>query len=154
MEAYQAVLLSASVAGLIALISLFVTVRTNRSNTQKRETISLIMQFHWDKDYIDARKTFIECRENGGVVTCVTDEEKRVAVNKVLNHYEIMSIGVNSEILSEEIYKLYFRSRLVEDFKKSKGYIEHVRDQTNNEKIFEQYERLARRWASPGELPP
>ncbi|MEM9708165.1 MAG: DUF4760 domain-containing protein [Pseudomonadota bacterium] len=147
MQTYLAILLSAILTAVVAITSLIITVRTNRANTKKAQTITMLMQFHWDKDYIASRKIFQECRDGGGIMSCVTNATLRSQVAQIINHYEIMSIGVNKGILSDDIFRAYFRSRLVKDFQQSRLYIEHVRDEVGNVKIYREFEILAERWS-------
>ena len=55
------------------------------------------MQYIWDKDYIEARERFIQLRDNGGLDEAARDpaSEAGKAVGKIMNHHEIIAIGIN-----------------------------------------------------------
>ena len=140
-----AILVSALFATTAAMLSIWWTRRT----TRQRETIALILSVHWDKDYIEARNFFIEKRDsNEGLESCATDQKsddfKKVA--QILNHYEVMSVGINHGILCSKIYREWNMTRFVEDWRKSESLIASIRGRRENPRLFDQFERTAKKW--------
>ena len=43
------------------------------------------------------------------------------AINKMMNHYELLAIGVDRNILSQDVLKGFIGKRLVADWKSIKG---------------------------------
>lgn len=136
-------------SGVLGSIIATIAIVANRKTTKERETINLISNFIWDKDYIAAREIFINLRDNGGLETCRADpmSDQSKAVGKIMNHYEVLSIGMRRGILSKKIYADWQKTRFVEDWVEAKSFIEAVRRKNgNNEKIYAEFERLAKKW--------
>ncbi len=137
------IILSATSAVIISLIA----IRENRKIIKNRETIAMMQDILWDKDYIDARDIFIKARQ-AGIAQFIgqpdTDEFK--AINKIMNHYELLAIGIKRKILSEDIFKEFTKSRLVADWQESKGFVEALRLESKNDNIFCEFENLAENW--------
>ena len=57
-----------------------------------------------------AYDNFAKLRDGEGLETCCNDSESDEfrSVIKIMNHYEILSIGINNNILSEQIYSDYY----------------------------------------------
>ena len=140
-----AILFSAIMAGVYAFFSSM----WNRKTVRDRETIVLLNQTSWDKDYIQARNTFAKHRDNAnGLTKCCEDpnSEEYIAIVQFLNYYELIAIGIGHGILSASVYQSFFRTRYVKDWQKSKAFIASIRINSKNELIFIKYEELAKKW--------
>ncbi len=140
-----AILFSAFLAGIYA----FVTLMWNRKTVRDRETIVLLNQTSWDHDYIKVRNLFAKHRDNhNGLTTCCNDTETEdyKSIIQFLNYYELIAIGIQNGILSESVYQMFFLTRYVKDWQKSKAFIAQVRINSKNELIFIQFEALAKKW--------
>jgi hypothetical protein len=139
-----AVIFSAIVASIVASVTIYM----NRKTTRDRETIVLINQFSWDKDYLEAKDRFIALRDGVGLQSCCEDPNSpdARAVNKVMNHYELLSVGINRRILSSQIYADFYMTRFVKDFEASQSYIAATRERSGRKQLFVQFEALAKKW--------
>lgn len=141
----------------IALAAVWVA----RKTTRERETVALIFKFHWDNDYIRARNVFKRVRDSDtGLVACINgnnskdqkDQTDYDAVLQIMNHYEMISVGINSGILSAEIYDRYYRTRFVKDWIEAKALIAEERRVADNDRLFVEFETLAKNWAEKYEI--
>lgn len=123
----------------------------NRRTTKERETIVLIDSFLWDKDFLEAKDTFINVRDkNGGLESCNNDptSEEARAVSKIMNHYELLSVGFNTGILSGRVYARFYKTRFVKDWLAAEAYVHSKRRIEKNPKIFLEFERRAKKWGA------
>lgn len=73
-------------------------------------------------------------------------ETKRQALIEHLNMLEFISTLINDGSLDESIYKNYSKGEFIKAFKELRVFILNVRDATKNPSVYEQLERVARRW--------
>lgn len=121
----------------------------SRKTTRDRETIAIINQYVWDKDYLEAKDKFVHLRDTTGLQACCNepDSDTARAVAKVMNHYELLSIGINRGILSGKIFSDFYMTRFVRDWQAAQSYIVTVREKNgNNARIFGEFEKLAKSW--------
>lgn len=140
-----AIYISALSAGLFSVGSMY----TSRKTVRERETINLVNDTSWDADFIVARDKFAELRDShNGLVNCsndtTSDDYKKVI--QFLNYYELVAIGVRNGILSEAVFKKFFLSRYVKDWQAAKAFVEAVRTNSDNPRLYVQYEWLAKKW--------
>lgn len=142
-----AILFSALSAGLFALVAVWM----NRRTTKERETIVLINNFMWDEDFLKAKKIFIRVRDtNAGLESCTQDpdSEEARAVSQIMNHYELLSVGINTGILSSKVYARFYKTRFVKDWLEAEAYVHSKRRVEGNQKIFVDFEKLAKKWGA------
>lgn len=139
--------------------------------TRTKATFDMLMSKQWDRDYIEARQKFIAAfRENDTILNALKIELKSKGVSKgkrkktemqnsslhysvkqIINDYELMFIGINSNVLDEGIIKTFKRSMTIRDYEKSKTYIEKIQ-QDSNLKAYENFVDGAQRWQKEREL--
>jgi hypothetical protein len=156
----HAIITSAIFAGLFTCIAMIL----NRKSSKEKATIDIIHTTAWDHDFISTRNVFKGLREsNDGLVSCAgqKDSENFAHVLKMLNHYELIAVGIDAGILSDKIYGKYYRTRFVCDWFAAKSFIEELRRHSrNNNKtklgavIYVEFERLATRWAKKHKIDP
>lgn len=79
------------------------------------------------------------------------DEKETALLWVSLNRYELTAIGIGRGIIDKKTYKAWNRKSLVHDWIRTKNFIKELRKQTNNPRLLIEYEKLARRWATPKE---
>ena len=104
----QAVYLAALIGFTGAILTLVITIYSQRKLTRIRETYSTIHRNLWDKDYIDAWVAYMGLAEEidkraADLASPQTDADKSKAhtIKKILNDYEITAIGIKKGILDE-----------------------------------------------------
>lgn len=73
----------------------------------------------------------------------------------MLNHYEILAIGVREGIIDEPIYRRWFQTGFVRDWEAASDLISRLRkdpDVYNRQAVFIELEELGSRWRSEGLL--
>ncbi len=70
------------------------------------------------------------------------------AINKMMNHYELLAIGVDRNILSQDVLKGFIGKRLVADWHASKAFVMALRKKNKDKEnyIFCEFENLAGEW--------
>ena len=142
-----AIFLSAISAGILSLIA----IRKNREILQNRETMVLMNQVVWDAEYIKIRAEFINARDGStGIKGFIgkPDADEFKAINQMMNHYELLAIGVDDNILSQDVLKRFMGKRLVADWHASKAFVMALREKNNDKEnyIFGEFEKLAEKW--------
>ena len=142
-----AILLSATVAGIFA----YVSIRATHVIARRRATLDLIHQRELDTDYIKARREFIKLRDAPNGLLQYANGDKRDApevayVRTVLNGHELAAIGIKQKIIDEKLYRLGFESTVFKDWRKAKAFVEHLRDVDHMPKAYIELQWLVRRW--------
>ncbi len=65
-------------------------------------------------------------------------------VDNFLNHYELIAISINQNILDEFFYKEWMRSTYIKHYKESKAYIDGTREESP--KAYVCFQELAEKW--------
>ena len=137
------------IAPLISAIFLIGVTYWNSRVVRNRETITLMQKIAWDTEYINARDLFIDVRGKG-IEYCIKTPQnpKYKAIMRIMNHYEILAISVDRNILSEKVLKRFIGKRLVADWHASKAFVMALRKKNNDDEsyIFCEFENLAKKW--------
>lgn len=138
-----------SLAGVVLVVSY------NQKIARRRATLDLIMLHQSNDGIVKDRKRFIQLRDKAHLAQWAApdkaDSEEATVIKSVLNHYELVAIGVRQKTLHENIYKRWLRSGFVKDWIESKPFVVQLRQNTQNHKIYCEFESLARRWANKKE---
>lgn len=73
-------------------------------------------------------------------------DQKRQVLIEHLNSLEVISTLLNEGTLDELTYKGFARGRFIRAFHELRPFILDLRESTGNSRIFEQFERVVRRW--------
>ena len=73
---------------------------------------------------------------------------RRLAVSSLLNHFEMVAVGIENEAFSAAIYKDWGRSTYVETWKKAESYIIERRNEAARPTAYIHFEKLAREWSA------
>ncbi|MBU0592426.1 MAG: DUF4760 domain-containing protein [Gammaproteobacteria bacterium] len=134
-----------SALGAIAIIY------NNSHQAKKRATIDLVLHESSNQFLIDAKKevskyhdtevnfTELSCGQN-----CAKPENG--FIQSVLNNYEFIASGIKEGAFDEEIYKRMKRSVVIRDWKAFSGYIAELRRAKQRDKLYIEFEWLAKRW--------
>lgn len=132
-----------------------ITIKAQRRIARQRATLDFIEKRRWDNDYLTARQEFIKVRDMGNLKqwaeTHHENAPERSTVRNMLNDYELVSIGIQEEILDEKIYKRWWKGTLLADFEASKEFIHRVGNLYNID-AFKEFKLLAETWKSDRNL--
>lgn len=70
--------------------------------------------------------------------------EKRERLVRVINYYEMLSVGVHENIYDRNIIKLYNKSQIIKLFNLTLPFIEKIREEYNNPSLAMEFEKFAR----------
>lgn len=146
------VLISAGIA--------IVGIRNARSIARQKATLDIIEKFESTDHYRSRNEAFSAVRKSGGFAALhnpATDALKTVRgqVQDYINHYELIAIGIRSNILDERIYRNWMGSAVVRDWNAAAAYVQNERWRLNearedyiyHAKLYENYQWLACRFA-------
>ncbi len=142
-----AILLSAFLGAYVAVHSL----KAHREIARKRATLDVILKSESDEYFERIYSVFTseKNRKSGleALLQAETDGEKtaRTEVDNFLNHYELIAISIEQNILDEQFYKDWMRSTYIRHYKESKKYIENVRKKSPN--VYIAFQKLAEKWS-------
>ena len=161
-----ATLEAAEVANLIqggaifaALIGVIATIFWSNRVARKRATLDLILSELLDPRQVALRSQFIDLLEGGDLIQHVThrnsDDSETAARGRKnmnvlgvnMNIYEMIAVGINKKIMDEKAYKDWGRTSLVEDWLACKLLVMDMRDRTGHKVYYNEFEKLAKRWA-------
>ena len=74
------------------------------------------------------------------------DQDKKIAMVASLNFFEKLAISIEHGLADENLLRDFFRGIVRSNYHALKGFIELKRKENQNNKIFEKFEALARRW--------
>src|SRR3954468_2341142 len=149
----SATLLAGAVAATFAAIS----IRTTREIARHRATLDYIESYESTDFYQKIRQTYISLRASPAGFESIynpqaeEDKSNRQHVISFLNHYEMLSLGIQYGTISEEIYYRHFRAAVVSDWAALEPFIKHRRTvavpgRQPSPRAFIEFEWLARRW--------
>ncbi len=138
-----AILCSAAISLLLARQA----INANRAIAQKRATFDYMSHLRWDKDFIDASQTYLECRRgstrmahlaeeyekidpNNGDLTSEQQEimKKHGHIKRLLNEYEAIAVGINTQALCEEVVVRNYKQAIVSTVDECNDFIEKTRE--------------------------
>ncbi len=144
------------ISAVLASIFAYFQIRSARYRTKISSTLEFLSDRQWDRDYIEARKKFIELRERGNLENHAVngidaESDCQMAILKILNDYELIAISISKGIMDEEFYKDWAKSTLVRDFKDAQGFINTLNKEETKKRGWEtkyycEFCVLGRKW--------
>jgi Domain of unknown function (DUF4760) len=127
----------------------------NQKIARRRATLDVIMAHQFYPHIIADRRKFIALREQGHLAQWAAPEkassDEAALIKTVLNHHELVAIGIRRKTLHKKIYKEWLRTGVVKDWIESKPFVAQLRHNTKNKKVFCEFESLAKKWANKSE---
>lgn len=137
-----ATLVSALAAGVFALFA----IKSNRQLVRLRASLDLVEKTESQEFYQKILFSFSKAaRKNFQGMS----ERQRRNVLFLLNHYEIIAIGIYTHVLDKTFYERWMKTTLVKKWRAAETFIWTMRHPNNmppREKLFQNFERLAREW--------
>lgn len=135
------------IAAAIAVISIV----NSRHIARKKQSIDMLMDMRCDKLMNDALATISKLHNNDEGLRKFAQPSNRASeeaehLRLALNHFEYIAVGIRSGIYDEILVKDGIYTTIVDTFFKTEPYIKAVRQVTNRETIYQDFECLARRW--------
>ncbi|MDD9799352.1 MAG: DUF4760 domain-containing protein [Gammaproteobacteria bacterium] len=71
-------------------------------------------------------------------------EETRNRIVRIINYYEMLSVGIHEGIYDRNIIKRYNKSQIIKLFNLTRPFIEKIREEYNNQSLAMEFEKFAR----------
>lgn len=151
-----------------SLIAAIVNIKRNQKLARQRATLDLIEKVETNELYRKMDATFRKCRDNamlrliGNPKLNASSEEHlkeleaaRQDVMDVLNHNELVAIGIRAGILDEWFYKYWLGGSFVKVWNEASEFIQQERWRKRNDdnawhyhdEFWHEYQTLARKWS-------
>jgi Domain of unknown function (DUF4760) len=135
----------------VSVVGAWITLANNARIGKRRATLDLILIEQTSPQMLDGRQKFNRLRNQRMLVKWADPEQsasdEAIAINAMLNRYEIVAIGIAESTLNERIYKKWIRSSFVYDWIESKPYVMQLRHTRSHPTLFCEFEALAKKWA-------
>lgn len=144
---------------MIGVLVAVVSVLSARNTAKKKQSADLLFNSRNDEELVQGMRklavlheddtinmrTFAKKSQNG------TEEAK--AIRYVLNHYEYVSVGVQSGIYDEKMLRNASYNTIVNLYKHAKPFIEAIREESGRSTLYQEFQWLAKRWETIGHQP-
>lgn len=139
--------------GAVAAILAFWGVQTQRAIARRRATLDFILKSETDRDSIEAKRVFRNLARNGGLDQWAREDNEKTAeaqhIKLVLNEFELVAIGIRQGIIGLRLYSMWFKSGTITAWRYSRPFIDLLRNRTNNNRLYEQFEWLVKLLEKP-----
>ena len=149
----QAILVAQALILFIGLGLTLWSIRNNRLDNKRQSTVDLILHQRSNRelnDAVDLVAVLVEKHEFPDLspyLDKVKFPSERKAILDVLNYREFVAVGINTEIIDEEIYKRAFYNIVVRDWKNLEKTIHSIRCSAKGSTTnFQDFEALIRKW--------
>lgn len=139
-----------------AVIVAIVSVWSVKNTAKKKQTADLLFAVRSDDRIIRASRTLKELHDSNNNIRLWADpkfefeseEQAQQAedIRYILNHYERLSVGLQSGIYDENMLKKSQYTIITRTYEWAKPFMEGVRDRANSPTAFQEFEWLALRW--------
>jgi len=143
---------SAVVALVGGLLFIRYQIRKQRELQQKTLSMEAMRRLWSDRSFEDDIRKVLEISdifryaEKRGDVR--TDDkqwaENRERIVRVINYYEMLSVGVHEGIYDRDIIKRYNKSEIIKSFNWTLPFIEKIREEYNSQCLAVEFEKFAR----------
>ncbi|WP_162530093.1 DUF4760 domain-containing protein [Stappia sp. BW2] len=141
-----ATLLSISAALFAAVLGL----QNQRAVNRRRHTIDFINQTEKDGTFVAALQTFVTEAKSGNLVESGNPEQegskKALDVRLVLNHFEIVALGIDNGVFDDKLYQKWFKSGTILYWEYASEFVTAIRSRSKYNKSFTNFEKLAIRY--------
>jgi len=139
-------------AVIIGVIVAFISVITARALARKKQAADLLFSARSDKGLQDGYKHIRDHHDASNKNIRAMAEQSNfesaecVAIRYLLNHFEVMSIGIQNGIYDERMLKQCWYGLVIDTYKKSLPLIEAIREKNKSLTALQEFEWLAKRW--------
>jgi hypothetical protein len=143
MNEVGAVFVTGAIASLIAIWG----VLSQRAITRRQVTLDHISHLESDRDIIEARKRFVElAKEPGGLARWAEADQEQtaeaLAIGRILNSYELISIGIQRGIIDYELFKRWHRASAIKYWERGAPFVMRIRERLGNDMFFHEFEEM------------
>lgn len=138
--------------GVVAVIS----VVSARVTAKKRQTADLLLNSRADKELVEGLRCLAKLHDSATENTrSYASPEKSStpqaqSIRYVLNHWEYVSVGIQSKIYDEEMLRRASYNTVVKLFQCARPFIDRLREDTKRPTLYQELEWLYLRWEKAG----
>lgn len=124
---------------------------SQRQSARSQHTIAHLAAAERDSDIIKAKRIFVEkANRRGGLAKYAYRERGSVesAICTVLNHYELISLGIQCGIIDLEVFRRWNRSTVLFVWRSAAPFVAEHRKLKNSPLLWHEFEELARAFDS------
>lgn len=146
-----AILLSAILGAVTAIVA----VAKHRITTQKQAAINFLLEIKSASNK-ENESCFMELVNKDKLLSILdaktqVEENVKLSVRDYLNMYELLGVGISRHVLDENVCKSIIGDTLIKRWKQALPLAKKIRDDSQDDEFFENFEKLADRWKSvPG----
>ncbi len=146
------------VTGGIATVVAVWGVLSQRAIARRQVTLDHIAHLESDRDIIEARRRFVELAKLPGGLAAWAEEDKEqteeaLAIGRILNSYELISIGIQRGIIDYELFRRWHRVSAIKYWERGAPFVMCIRDRLRNDMFFHEFEQLTG-WLKGNKKPP
>lgn len=132
----------------ISALSAVAIIYYNGKQARLNALINLIVQQKTDNDLIEATRQTNALHAKGEPWTrhLSPDCDERKHILMVLNNQEFIAVGVRLRAFDERTYKQMQCTNVLRLWEASEGFIVEIRKERKKDTLFQDFERLAKRW--------
>lgn len=139
------------ISSFLSLTGIALSLISNRKVVKERETMSFLFDRSNDDAYVSGVNAILSMMKKGESIRALSTKENQTSDNSkhvkyVLNHLELLSAGINKNILSEEILIEASIGSTLDLYKALSGYIDDVRERKKRYTLYDQFESVCIRW--------
>ena len=110
--------------------------------------INLLMHQKSDVELIEATRRVHALKENGSTLSnhVLHDSKERKDILRVRNNQEFIAVGIRLKAFDENVYKQTQCTNVLRLWEATSGFIHELRGVDGKTTIFQDFERLAKRW--------
>lgn len=131
-----------------------VSVLSAKATARKKQSSDLLFNSRGDNELVQGMRMIstlhkrqdVNMRHYAKEDQVGTEEAK--ALRYVLNHYEYVSVGIQSGIYDEMMLKSSSYNTIINLYKYAKPFIEGIREESGRATIYQEFQWLAKRWES------
>jgi hypothetical protein len=141
--------------GVAAFVATMFGLRDQRRVARQRVTLEHVARIDRDKDMIEAKGFFIQyCAEAGKLASLAQQISSTEAqyVTRILNNWELISIGIQMDIIDFEVLKRYNKSAIINHWDSASQFVLELRKLKANRMYYHEFEELAR-WMRDDKMP-
>jgi hypothetical protein len=136
---------------LIGVLVAMVSIATARSLARKKQAADLLFQSRSIKElqlaaqciekHHNANDSNMRALANGSAQT-----EESALIRSLLNHFELISVGIQSGIYDERMIKESWCTIVTRTYDQALPFIQATRERDNKQTLYQEFELLAKRW--------
>lgn len=137
-------------AFLISALAAVLVIYYNGKQARVRALIDLMMKLKSDDKLVEATRRVNALKSNGEKLSTHVggDSQERKDILLVLNNQEFIAVGIRLKAFDEGVYKQSQYSNVVRLWNACKGFIYELREADGINTLFQDFEKLAKKWES------